>query len=61
MASEGRNVNVQFGGGIGSALAAILSYVHNHSIMWAILHFFCSWLYVAYAVLTRTALAGLIH
>lgn len=36
------------GGGItlGGLLAVILSWSANHSILWAILHFFCSWFYV---------------
>ena len=34
--------------GIGSVLAAILSYHVNASIAWAILHFICGWFYVLY-------------
>ena len=34
--------------GIGCALAITISYTANHSIMWAILHGICSWLYVIY-------------
>lgn len=48
-------------GGIGYAAAAVLSYVHNHSILWAILHGSLTWFYVGYALLTRTSLASLIH
>jgi len=33
---------------MGSALAMILSYSVNHSIIWAIVHGFCSWFYVLY-------------
>lgn len=42
------------GGGIslGGLLAVILSWTVNHSILWAILHFFCSWFYVIYWALT---------
>lgn len=38
------------GGGItlGSLLAVLLSWIANHSILWCILHFFCSWFYVIY-------------
>lgn len=33
----------------GSALAIAISYDHNHSILWAILHGIFSWLYVIYS------------
>jgi hypothetical protein len=33
----------------GTALAIVISYDHNHSILWAILHGFLSWFYVIYA------------
>jgi len=43
-------MNSSSGGGItiGSILAVVLSWTSNHSIIWAIIHFFCSWLYVIY-------------
>lgn len=34
--------------GFGSALAISISYTANHSILWAMLHGFLSWLYVIY-------------
>lgn len=34
--------------GLGSVIAAILSYSVNHSILWALLHGLCGWLYVIY-------------
>ena len=34
--------------GFGSALAITISWSTNHSILWAILHGFLSWLYVIY-------------
>ena len=37
--------------GIGVVLAVILSWTTNHSILWAIIHGFCSWLYVLYWVI----------
>lgn len=37
--------------GLGSILAVIISWVANHSIIWAIIHFFFGWLYVIYWVL----------
>jgi hypothetical protein len=36
---------------LGSLLAVLLSWSYNHSVFWAIIHFFCSWLYVLYALL----------
>ena len=33
---------------LGSFLAVCLSWGVNHSIGWAIFHFFCSWWYVLY-------------
>ena len=32
----------------GMVLAMIISWGLNHSILWALLHGWCSWLYVAY-------------
>ncbi len=34
--------------GIGSALAVVMSFQLNHSILWAALHGVLSWLYVIY-------------
>lgn len=34
--------------GLGAVLAIILSWTVNKSVLWAILHAFCSWLYVIY-------------
>jgi hypothetical protein len=34
--------------GFGSALAMILSFQLNHSILWAVVHGVCSWFYVGY-------------
>ena len=45
---------IQIGGGgitLGSLLAVILSWTVNHSIIWCILHFFCSWFYVIYWII----------
>ncbi|MFN8580922.1 MAG: hypothetical protein U0163_08120 [Gemmatimonadaceae bacterium] len=38
---------------MGSALAITISWSMHHSILWAILHGFLSWVYVIYYVLTR--------
>lgn len=35
---------------MGSALAMILSFQLNHSVLWAIIHGVCSWFYVVYRV-----------
>jgi hypothetical protein len=32
----------------GLCLAMIMSYISNHSILWAIFHGYCSWGYVVY-------------
>jgi hypothetical protein len=37
----------------GSALAITISWSVHHSIIWAIIHGFFSWLYVVYYALTR--------
>lgn len=39
--------------GLGSLLAVVCSWTVNHSVLWAILHFFCSWFYVIYYVLCK--------
>ena len=38
---------------MGTALAITISWSENHSILWAIVHGFLSWLYVIYYALTR--------
>jgi hypothetical protein len=40
---------LKMGIGFGTALAIAISYVHNQSILWAILHGLLSWFYVIYA------------
>lgn len=49
---KNRGSKSKSGGGIGLGmiLAVILSWMVNHSVFWAILHFFCSWFYVIYWV-----------
>jgi hypothetical protein len=44
---EGAKYGISFG----TALAIAISYTHNHSVLWAIIHGFFSWLYVIYYVL----------
>ena len=38
---------------MGSALAIAISWSEHHSILWAILHGFLSWLYVLWYAVTR--------
>lgn len=37
---------------IGCVLAMIISWSVNHSVLWAIIHSCCSWLYVGYYIFT---------
>ena len=49
-----RTVNVAKAGiSFGSALAIAISWSQHHSILWAIVHGFLSWLYVIWYALTR--------
>jgi hypothetical protein len=41
------------GFGIGFILAALLSWVVNHSIIWAVIHGILNWWYVIYWVFTK--------
>ena len=45
--------SVKAGISFGSALAIVISWSQNHSILWAIVHGICSWFYVIYFALTR--------
>ena len=47
--SEATRVGISFG----SALAIAISWSIHHSILWAIIHGFFSWLYVIYFAITR--------
>jgi hypothetical protein len=44
----------KYGVGFGSALAIVISYTANHSIVWAIIHGILGWLYVIYFALFRS-------
>jgi hypothetical protein len=46
---EGAKYGISFG----TALAIAISYTNNHSILWAIIHGFFSWLYVIYFALFK--------
>ncbi|UIR54766.1 hypothetical protein LZQ00_10810 [Sphingobacterium sp. SRCM116780] len=43
----------QSGIGLGSVIAVVTSWERNKSILWAIFHGICSWLYVIYFAFTR--------
>jgi hypothetical protein len=47
--SEAARTGISFG----SALAATISWSQHHSIVWAIIQGFFSWLYVIYYAVTR--------
>ena len=42
-----------YGLGFGSALAMVISFTVNHSILWAILHGIFGWFYVIYYACVR--------
>lgn len=42
---------VKSGISFGSCLAMVISYVHWHSVFWAIVHGLLSWVYVIYHVI----------
>ena len=44
---------VKSGVSFGSALAIAISWSEHHSIIWAIIHGFLSWLYVVWYAFTR--------
>jgi hypothetical protein len=48
-----RDNSASVGISMGSALAMILSYDRNHSILYAILHGLCTWFYVLYRAISR--------
>ena len=50
--SVGRE-SVKAGINFGSALAIVISWIQNHSILWAIVHGILSWFYVIYFAFTR--------
>lgn len=45
-----RSEVVKSGITFGTALAIAISWSYNHSVLWAILHGFMSWIYVVYHV-----------
>lgn len=49
----GHNFYYRSGIGLGSAIAVVLSWERNKSILWAILAGLLSWIYVIYFALTR--------
>jgi hypothetical protein len=55
LAVDGSSKNNYITNGItfGTALAIAISYTHNKSILWAIIHGIFGWLYVIYFFFTR--------
>lgn len=52
--SRARSVRVaKAGASFGSALAITISWSEHHSILWAVVQGFFSWLYVVYYAITR--------
>jgi hypothetical protein len=45
--------NTSTGVGLGTVIAAIISWSANHSILWLILHGILGWLYVIYYVIFK--------
>jgi hypothetical protein len=45
---EDNQRNAGCGCGVGGFIAVILSWLTNHSILWALFHAFCGWIYVIY-------------
>ncbi len=43
----------KYGVGFGSAVAIAVSYVNNHSLLWAIIDGILGWIYVVYFALFR--------
>lgn len=44
---------LESGVGLGSVIAVVTSWSRNRSILWAIFHGICGWLYVVYFALSR--------
>lgn len=49
--NESKGCTIHLGGGVGGVIAAICSWLINHSVGYAILHFFCGWFYVVWYLL----------
>jgi len=45
--------SVKYSVSFGTALAVVISYTNNHSILWAIIHGLFSWFYVIYFALFK--------
>jgi hypothetical protein len=53
MAAKGSGSGVGCGVTIGCALAAVLSWISNASLVWAVIHGFFGWIYVIYWLLVK--------
>ena len=47
-----KNTAVRSGIGFGSALAMVISFTVNRSILWAVFHGILGWIYVVFKLLT---------
>lgn len=47
-----RSITVETGFGLGTVIAAVVSWDHNHSILWAIIDGLLSWVYLVYALIS---------
>jgi len=52
MAAKGSG-SVSLGVTIGCAIAAVLSWISNASLVWAVIHGFLGWFYVIYWLLVK--------
>ena len=41
---------------VGGVIAMILSWTHNHSILWLVVHGLCGWFYVIYYAIVHVVL-----
>ena len=48
-----RRAIVDHGISLGSAIAVVISWSRNNSVIWAIVHGIFSWLYIIYYLITR--------
>ena len=53
LAEVSQSAATQTGIGLGAAIAVVLSWYRNKSILWMILHGILSWFYVIYFAMTR--------
>lgn len=49
-------IRTEVGAGLGSGslVALVMSFIVNKSVIWGLIHFMCSWLYVVWALAVHT-------